>query len=100
MVCQNELYQYCVYLSFIEHLLSLVLSKLESMNDLFVDEASADIVLCAVVPRSEDLFTEEEAPGSVLLLPSSPLDLLLTLGDGIHQVFTATAQRPHLHGNT
>lgn len=70
------------------------------MCDLFVDELCAHLVLLAVVPGGEDLLTEEETPGSVLLLPSSPLHFLLTLGDGIHHVLPAAAQSPHLQCET
>lgn len=66
------------------------------MDDLFVDEVCADLVLLAVMPGAEDLLAEEEAPGSVLFLPSSPLDFLLTLGNGVHHVLPAAAQSPHL----
>lgn len=66
------------------------------MNDLFVNELCADLVLFAVMPGGEDLLAEEETPGSVLFLPSSPLYFLLTLGDGIHQMLPATSQSPHL----
>lgn len=66
------------------------------MDDLFVDEVCAYLVLLAVVPGGEDLLAEEEAPWCVLLLASpSPLNLL-TLGDGVHHMFSATAQSPHL----
>ena len=66
------------------------------MDDLFVDELCAGLVLFAVMPRREDLLAEEETPGSVLLLPSSPLYFQLTLGDGIHHVFPTAVQSPHL----
>lgn len=66
------------------------------MDDLFVDEVCADFVLFAVMPGGEDLLAKEETPGSVLLLSSSPLYFLLTLGDGVHHVLPAAAQSPHL----
>lgn len=78
------------------HLLTLVLSKLQAVDDLLVDEVCADLVLFTVVPGGENLLTEEETPGSMLLLPSPPLHLLLTLGDCIHHVLPAAAQSPHL----
>lgn len=66
------------------------------MDNLSVDEVCADAVLFAVMPGSEDLLTEAEAPGSMLFLPTFSAHLLLTLGDGIHHMFPATAQSPHL----
>lgn len=79
-----------------QHLLTLVLSELQAVDDLLVDEVRADLVLFTVVPGGEDLLTEEQTPGSVLLLASPPLRLLLTLGDGIHHMLPAAAQSPHL----
>lgn len=78
------------------HLFTLVLAALQPVDKLSVDEVCADRVLLAVVPGGEDLLAEEETPGSVLLLPSSPLHLLLTLGDGVHHVLPPAAQSPHL----
>lgn len=78
------------------HLSTLILSQLQTMDDLFVNEVRADLVLSAVMPGGEDLLAEKQTPGSVLLLPSSPLYFLLTLGDGVHDVIPAAAQSPHL----
>lgn len=78
------------------HLFTLVLSSLQTVDDLFVDELRAGLVLFAVMPGGEDLLAEEETPGSVLLLPSSPLHFLLALRDGVQHVLPATAQSPHL----
>lgn len=81
--------------------MTLVLSKLQTVDDLFVDEFGADLVLLAVMPGGEDLLAEEEAPRSVLLLAAFPLHFLLTLGDGVHHVLASAAQSPHLkHGST
>lgn len=66
------------------------------MDDLQVDEICADLVLFTVVPRGEDLLAEEETPGSMLLLPSSSLHFLLTLGDCVHHMLPAATQSPHL----
>ena len=66
------------------------------MDDLLIDELCADLVLFTVVPGAEDLLAEEESPGSVLLLSSSPLHFLLTLGDCIHHMLSAATQSPHL----
>lgn len=49
------------------------------MNDLFVNELCADLILFAIVPRGEDLFAEGETPGGVLFLPSSSFYFLFTL---------------------
>ena len=76
--------------------LTLVLSILQASDDLSVDEVSADAVLAAVMPRGEDFFAEIKAPGGMLLLPTFPLYLLLTLGNGIHHMLMPTAQRPPL----
>lgn len=78
------------------HLLTLVLSRLQAMDDLLVDEVCAELVVTAVMPGGEDLFTEDETPGGVLLLASPPLCVLLTPGDGVHHVLPAAAQSPHL----
>lgn len=78
------------------HLLTPILSKLQTMDDLFVNEVRADLVLFAVMPGGEDLLAEEETPGSVLFLPSSSFYFLLTLRDGVHHVLPAAAQSPHL----
>lgn len=66
------------------------------MNDLFVNELCADLILFAIMPRREDLLAEGETPGGVLFLPSSPFYFLFTLRDGIHQVLPPTAQSQHL----
>lgn len=78
------------------HLITQVLSKLQTVDDLSVDEVCAELILFAVMPGGEDLLAEEETPWSVLFLPSPPLYFLFTLGDGIHHVFSAAAQSPHL----
>lgn len=78
------------------HLWTLILSELQTPNDLFVNEVRADLVLFAVMPGREDLLAEIEPPGGVLFLAPFLLYLLLTLGDGVHQVLPAAAQSPHL----
>lgn len=78
------------------HLFSLVLSKLQTMDDLLVDEVCADLVLFAVMPRGEHLLAKEETPWSVLLLAALPFHFLLTLGDGVHDVLLPIAESPHL----
>lgn len=49
------------------------------MNELFVNELRADLVLFAIMPGGEDLLAEGEAPGGVLFLPASPFHFLFTL---------------------
>lgn len=44
------------------------------------------------MPGREDLFAEEEPPGCIAILGPLLLGVLLTLGDGVHDVVTATAQ--------
>lgn len=78
------------------HLLTLILSELQTPDDLFVNEVCADLVLFAVMPGREDLLAEIKTPGGVLFLAPFPLYFLLTLGDGVHQVLPAAAQSPHL----
>lgn len=80
--------------------MALVLSTLQTMDDLSVDEVCAELVVSAVVPGGEDLFPEDETPGGVLLQASFPLCVLLTPGDGIHHVFPAAAQSPHLQDSS
>ena len=48
------------------------------------------------MPGREDLLAEEEPPRGVALLGALLLGVLLTLGDSIHDVVTATAQGGHL----
>lgn len=48
------------------------------------------------MPGREDLFAEEEPPGGIAFLGTLLLGILLTLGDGIHDMVTATAQGGHL----
>lgn len=82
--------------SMLTYLLTLVLAILQSSNDLSVDEVCAGAVQAAVMPGGEDLFAEVETPGGMLLLPTLPPHLLLTLRDGIHHVLMPTAERPYL----
>lgn len=72
-------------------LITLILSRLEVVDDLCVNELGADGVIGAVVPRSEELFPESETPRSpALVLPLPPL-LLLTLRDGVQDVLPRAA---------
>lgn len=48
------------------------------------------------MPGREDLFAKEEPPGGIAFLGTLLLGILFTLGDGIHDVVTATAQGGHL----
>lgn len=80
------------------YLLTLVLAIFQSSNDLSVDEVCTDTILAAVMPGGENLFAEVETPGSVLLLPTLPSHLLLTLRYGIHHMLMSTAKRPYLMG--
>lgn len=79
-------------------LITLILSGLEVVDDLCVNELRADGVSGAVVPRGEELFPERETPRSSLLLSSLPPLLLLALRDGVQQVMPAAAQGPVLRG--
>lgn len=45
------------------------------------------------MPGVEDLLPEEQPPGGVPLLGALLLGVLLALGDGIHDVVVAAAQR-------
>lgn len=63
----------------LNYLLTLELAILQSSNDLSVDEICAGAVQAAVMPGCEYLFAEVETPGGMLLLPTLPLHLLLTL---------------------
>lgn len=75
----EENYRERIIIQISAHLFTLVLSTLQTVDKLFVDEVCAGLVLLAVVPGGEDLLAEEEAPGGMLFLPSSPLNFLLTL---------------------
>lgn len=61
-----------------DDLITVILSRLEVMDDLRVNELCADGVNGAVMPRSEELFLEREVPLSSLLVLSLPPLLLLT----------------------
>lgn len=80
----------------VTHLLTPVLPKLDPSYHLLIDEVGGHVVLGGVVPRREDLFAEEEPPGRIAFLGTLLLGILLTLGDGIHDMVTATAQGGHL----
>lgn len=78
------------------HLLTPVLPKLDPSHHLLVDEVGGHVVFRGVVPGREDLFAEEEPPRGIALLGALLLGILLTLGDGVHDVVTATAQGGYL----
>lgn len=78
-------------------LITLILSRLEVVDDLCVNELCADGVGGAVMPWGEELFPETEAPRSSLLLSPLPPLLLLTLRDGIQHMIPGAAYRPVLH---
>lgn len=78
------------------HLLTAILSELDPSHHLLIDEVSPHRVIGRVVPRSKNLFPEEESPRSVPLLGPQFLGILLTLGDCIHHVITSTTERRHL----
>lgn len=80
----------------VTHLVTPVLPKLHPSHNLLVDEIGGHIVLAGVVPGSEDLLPEEEAPRCVALLCSLLLGVLLALGHSVHHVVIATPQRGHL----
>ena len=56
-----------------------ILSKFQTVNDLFVNELCADLILFAIMPRGEDLLAKGETPGGVLFLPAAPFYFLFTL---------------------
>lgn len=74
------------------HLLTPVLPKLDSTHHLLVDEVGGHVVFRGVVPGCKDLFVEEKPPRGIAFLSTLLLGILLTLGDGIHDMVTATAQ--------
>lgn len=78
------------------HLLTAVLSESNATDDLVVDEVGADRILPGAVPGGEDLLAEVEAPGRVALVRAALLHQLLALGDGVQNMVSAPAQRPHL----
>lgn len=85
--------------SMLTYLLTVVLAILQSSNDLSVDEVCADAVQVAVMPGGEDLFAEVETPGGMLLLPTLPPHLLLTLWYSIHHMLMSAAERPYLRAH-
>ena len=77
-------------------LLTAVLPKLDTPHHLLVDEVRAHWVLRGVVPGSKDLLAEEEPPWSVSLLGPHLLGILLTLGNGVHDVIPLTPKTGYL----
>lgn len=78
------------------HLLTDVVSGLDSLDDLSVNQICADRIQGAVVPGCEQLLSDGQSPGGVLLLPALSPHLLLALRHGIKHVLSTAAQRPHL----
>lgn len=74
------------------HPVTAVFSKLDAPDDLLVDEVGGHLVVRGLVPRREDLLTEEEPPGGVPLLGSLFLSVLLALRHGVHHMIAAAAQ--------
>lgn len=94
----EALIQFCLFgrMNQEPHLLTAILSKSNTTDDLVVNEVSADRILLGVVPGGEDFLAEVEAPGRVALVCAPLLHQLLALGDGIQDMVPAPAQRPHL----
>lgn len=69
----------CFIKQYLMYLVTLILSILQSSNDLSIDKVCADAVLAAVMPGGEDFFAEVKTPWCMLLLSSLPPHLLLTL---------------------
>lgn len=78
------------------HPLAAVLAELHPPHDLLVDQVGGHVVVGRVVPGVENLLPEEQPPGGVPLLGALLLGVLLALGDGVHDVVAAAAQRRHL----
>lgn len=78
------------------HPLAAVLPELHPPHDLLVDQVGGHVVVGRVVPGVENLLPEEQPPGGVPLLGALLLGVLLALGDGVHDVVAAAAQRRHL----
>lgn len=65
------------------HLLKAVLSQPDSMDDLTIYELSTDRILLGVMPGSEELLPEVDAPGRLALTFTLGPGQLFTLGNGI-----------------
>lgn len=61
------------------HLITSVLAKFNTTNNLLVDKVGSDSIRLGIMPRSKDLFTEEEPPGSVPFHCSLLLGILFAL---------------------
>lgn len=78
------------------HLLKIILARPHSTEDLAVNEFGAHRILPGVMPGSEELLPEVDAPGGLALALSPLLGQLFTLGHSIHHMVTVTAQGPEL----
>lgn len=78
------------------YLLEAVLAGPDSVEDLAVNELSADRVLPGVVPGGKELLPEVEAPGRLALTLTPLPGQLLALANGVHHMVTSTAQGPEL----
>ncbi len=85
-------YQLHVKQSTAAHPLTTILSEFHPSDNLLVNEVCGDVVLRGVVPGVEDLLPEEQPPGGVPLLGALLLGILLTLGDGVHDMVATAAQ--------
>lgn len=71
--------------------ITAVFSKFDTPDDLLVYKVGGDVVIRGTVPWCEYLLPEEQPPGSVPLLGSLFLGILLTLRHSIHHVIISTA---------
>jgi len=78
------------------YLITPVLAEFDTANDLLIDEVGSDSVRLRIMPRSKDLFTEEEPPGSIPFHCSLFLGILLTLRDCVHYMITTASQGRNL----
>ncbi len=65
-------------------------------TNLLIDQICRHWIFRWIVPGREDFFSEEQSPGSVALLRSLLLGVLLALRDRVHHVVAPAAQRRHL----
>jgi len=61
------------------YLITSVLAKFNAAYDLLVDQIGGNTIRLRIMPRSEDLFTEEQPPWSISLHCSLFLGILLAL---------------------
>ena len=60
---------------------------------LLVNKIGSDGILHGIVPRREDLLSEEQTPRCVTLLGALLLGVLFALRDGVHHVIASASQR-------